>query len=52
VRALDSYLDSETGGASPYSLATDLIPAKGVREIQSDNVRELARKAFRGARAR
>lgn len=52
VRALDSYLDSETGGASPYSLAADLIPARGIKQIQSDNVRELARKAFRGPRAR
>lgn len=52
VRALDSYLDSEARGASPYSLAADLIPAKGIKEIQSGNVRELARKAFRGPRAR
>jgi hypothetical protein len=46
VRALDRYLDSETSGASPYSLAADLIPPRGA------NVRELARKAFRGARTR
>ena len=52
VRALDDYLDKDTGGASPYSLAADLIPRKGVKEIQSGNVRELARKAFRGPRAR
>jgi hypothetical protein len=52
VRALDSYLDGESGGASPYSLAADLIPPKGIKEIQSGNVRELARKAFRGPRAR
>ncbi|MBI4193863.1 MAG: hypothetical protein HY526_02165 [Betaproteobacteria bacterium] len=52
VRALDSYLDSETGGASAYSLAADLIPSRGVKKIQSGNVRELARKAFRGSRAR
>jgi len=52
VRALDSYLDQETGGASPYSLAADLIPAKGAKELQSGNVRDLARKAFRGSRSR
>jgi hypothetical protein len=52
VRALDDYLDKETGGANPYSLAADLIPAKGARDLQSDNVRELARKAFRGSRSR
>jgi len=52
VRALDSYLDSEAGGASPYSLAADLIPRRGVKRLQSDKVRQLARKAFRGARPR
>ncbi len=52
VRALDAYLDKDTGGASPYSLAADLVPPRGVKEIQSGNVRELARKAFRGPRAR
>jgi hypothetical protein len=52
VRALDDYLDKETGGASLYSLAVDLIPARGVKELQSANVRKLARKAFRGPRAR
>lgn len=52
VRALDHYFDHETSGASPYSLAADLIPPKGVKELQSGNVRELARKAFRGPRAR
>jgi len=52
VRALDDYLDKDTGGASPYSLTADLIPAKGVKKLQSGNVRELARKAFRGPRAR
>lgn len=52
VRALDDYLDKETGGASPYALAADLIPSKGAKELQSGNVRELARKAFRGSRAR
>ena len=51
VRALDDYLDKDTGGASPYSLAADLVPPKGVKEIQSGNVRELARKAFRVPRA-
>jgi hypothetical protein len=52
TRALDHYLDSETGGTSPYSLAADLIPERGVKSLQSGNVKELARKAFRGARAR
>jgi len=52
VRALDDYLDKETGGASMYSLAADLIPPRGVKEIQSGSVRELARKAFRGKSAR
>jgi hypothetical protein len=52
VRALDQYLDRETGGVSPYSLAADLIPRRGAKELQSGNVRELARKAFRGSRSR
>ncbi len=42
----------QAGGASPYSLAADLIPKRGVKTIQSGTVRELARKAFRGSRAR
>jgi hypothetical protein len=52
VRALDEYLDRDAGGASPYSLAADLIPSRGAKDIQSGNIRELARKAFRGPRAR
>ena len=52
TRALDHYLDSETGGTSPYSLAADLIPERGAKSLQSGKVRELARKAFRGARTR
>jgi len=52
TRALDLYLDNETGGASAYSLAADLIPARGVKKLQSSKVRELARKALRGPRAR
>ena len=52
VRALDHYLDRDAGGASPYSLAADLIPPRGVKELQSGKVRELARKAFRGSRSR
>ena len=52
TRALDHYLDREAGGTSPYSLAADLIPPRGARRLQSGDVRELARKAFRGARAR
>jgi hypothetical protein len=52
LHALDQYLDKETGGASLYSLAADLIPAQGAPDLQSGNVRELARKAFRGSRSR
>jgi hypothetical protein len=52
VRALDEYLDRDAGGASPYSLAADLIPSRGAKDIQSGKIRELARKAFRGPRAR
>jgi hypothetical protein len=52
VRALDEYLDREAGGANAYALAADLIPPKGVEKVQAGNVRELARKAFRGARPR
>ena len=52
TRALDHYLDSETGGTSPYSLAADLIPGRGAKSLQSGKVKELARKAFRGARTR
>lgn len=52
THALDIYLDNETGGASAYSLAADLIPARGVKKLQSGNVRGRARKAFRGLRAR
>ena len=51
VRALDHYLDRDAGGASPYSLAADLIPPRGVKELQSGSVRKLARRAFRGSRA-
>lgn len=52
VRALDGYLNQASGGDSAYSLAADLIPRRGTSAIRSDKVRELARKAFRGARAR
>ena len=51
VEALDQYLDRDAGGASAFSLAADLIPARGAKELQSGNVRELARKAFRGPRS-
>jgi hypothetical protein len=50
VRALDLYLDQQTGGASAYDLAADLIPERGVKALQGENARELARKAFRGTR--
>jgi hypothetical protein len=52
VRALDQFLDKEGDGANAYTLAADLIPEEGIKSLQSDNVRELARKAFRGARTR
>ena len=52
VRALDQYLDSASDGPSAWSLAADLIPERGTEAIQSDNARELARKAFRGTRPR
>ena len=52
VNALDQYLDRDAGGASAFSLVSDLIPARGVRELQSDKARELARKAFGGSRSR
>jgi hypothetical protein len=52
IRALDEYLDRSSGGSSAYSLAEDLIPAKGAPEIQSANVRDLARNSFRGTRTR
>jgi len=52
VRALDRYLDAASGGASAWSLAVDLIPERGAAAIQSENARELARKAFRGSRTR
>ena len=52
VRALDHFLERESGGADAYSLAADLIPEAGVKTLQSDNVRELAGKAFRGPRSR
>lgn len=52
IQALDEYLDRAAGGPDPYSLAADLIPQEGAPSLQSDNARELARKAFRGSRAR
>ena len=52
LRALEEYLDKAEGGAAPYALAADLIPSKGSPELQSDRVRAIARRAFRGSRAR
>jgi hypothetical protein len=52
VRALDQYLDRSSGGSDAFALAADLIPKRGAREIQSTQVRKLARAAFRGARSR
>jgi hypothetical protein len=50
ISALDRYLDAESGGISLYSLAADLIPAKGAEDLQADQGREIARKAFGVAR--
>jgi hypothetical protein len=52
VRALDEYLGRRAGGADAFALAADLIPKRGVRELQSSDVRRLARAAFRGKRSR
>lgn len=52
VRALDQYLDHASGGQSAYALASDLIPERGTKAVSSGRVREIARKAFRGARPR
>ena len=52
VHALDDYLDRRAGGSDAYALAADLIPKLGVRDLQSREVRKLARAAFRGARPR
>ena len=52
IRALDRYLDEQGGGADAYSLAVDLIPPRGAKGLQSDNVRVLAQRAFRASRPR
>ena len=52
VSALDKFLDGDAGGVSAFSLAADLIPVDGVKELQSEDVRNLARKAFGGSRPR
>lgn len=52
VRALDAYLDSQTGGVDAYALAVDLIPKRGAGKLQSSAVRKLARDAFGGSRSR
>lgn len=52
LQALEAYLDKAEGGAAPYALAADLIPARGAADLQSDKVREIARRAFRGPRPR
>jgi hypothetical protein len=52
IRALDAYLDSQPGAGNAYALAADLIPKRGAPELQSSDVRKLARSAFRGSRAR
>jgi hypothetical protein len=52
VRALDRFLEQESGGVDAYSLAADLIPPQGVPGLQADHAREIAHKAFRGTRSR
>lgn len=52
LRALEEYLDKAEGGADAFALAADLIPAKGAPDVQAEKVREIARRAFRGSRAR
>ena len=52
VRALDRFLDEAEGGSNAYALAADVIPERGARKLQSADARALARKAFRGPRAR
>jgi predicted DNA-binding protein len=52
LNALEDYLDKAEGGAVPYALAADLIPSKGAPALQSDKVRDIARRAFRGSHAR
>ena len=52
VSALDRYLDEEGAEVDGYSLAVDLIPKRGVSDVQADEVREHARKAFLGSRSR
>ena len=52
VSALDRYLDEEGAEVDGYSLAVDLIPKRGVSDLQADAARELARKAFLGSRSR
>jgi hypothetical protein len=52
LRALEEYLDKAEGGSDAFALAADLIPAKGAPDVQAEKVREIARSAFRGSRAR
>ncbi|HEY3076706.1 MAG TPA: hypothetical protein VGJ74_16155 [Burkholderiales bacterium] len=52
VRALDQYLEVETGVVNAAALAADLIPRRGTRRVQSDRARELVRKTFARRRAR
>ncbi len=52
VRALDRYLDEENRGIDAYSIAADLIPARGISDLQSSEARRLARKSFLGSRSR
>jgi hypothetical protein len=52
VSALDEFLGRDSTGVSPFSLAADLIPEHGIDDVQSGDVRKLARKAFGGKRSR
>jgi hypothetical protein len=40
-------VEQKLGGASGYALASNLIPARGAKALQSTAVRKLARTAFR-----
>ena len=52
IRALDRYLDERGGVAGACSLAVDLIPRRGAKSLQSNNLRGLAQRAFRASRSR
>ena len=56
ARTIDARVSSRTEykvakracrGASAFALAMDLIPAKGIKQIQSESLRELAEAQLR-----